>query len=624
MTDSPENQNPVSGLNYSTLWSNIEREATRKFIQYVSRREFIRLLGTGAAAAALISWRGQSQAARQTRAERARFIARQQSTQRGTLPNGIASGDTTQTSTVLWTRSTEAGTVTFEIATDEKFTNIVQTRADEATDPTLPVKVLVDGLTPATAYVYRVTDAAGTILTGKFRTPAAIGEKVALRFGVSGDWRGELRPYVSVKNAVERDLEFFVELGDSIYADIPSLDFPGEQAVTVEDFRIKHMEVYTDRYGQNILADLRAATSVLATIDDHEVTNDFAGGAPVSTDKRFAKFAGERINQTELYRNGIQVFQEFNPLHDQIYEGTDDPRMEGLPKLYRYVTYGSTAAVIVLDARSFRDDPVPQASPLVLFSAQARTTHRAAMFAEGRTMLGRQQIEDLKRDLLAAQEAGISWKFVMLPEPAQTTGWFGGNDRWEGYALERTEVMRFIEENKIQNVVFVAADIHTTFINSLAYQTDPESELKPIPAFEISTGSVAFYPPTGMAVVDGAAQFSLIAKEDYEAYQQSSIAEKDLTLLGLFTKYVTQLEGYPDLGLEDSGLDFELLKGTYVAGHTFGWTEFDIEADSQLLTVTTYGVPAYDAETAANAKDTVLALEPEIVSQFRVKPKAAR
>lgn len=622
MGNPTDNDLPKGGLNYGALWSNIEREATRKFIQYVSRREFIKMLGTSAAAAALIGMRGQSAAARQSRAARALHLAQQTSAQLGTMPNGIASGDTTQTSTVLWTRSTTPGTVRFEVATDAEFTAIIGQASADVTDPTLPVKVRIDDLTPNTPYFYRVTDAGGTTLIGQFRTAADAGVKMGLRFGVSGDWRGELRPYVGVKNVTERDLAFFVALGDTIYADIPSLDFPDEQAVTVEDYRIKHMEVYTERYDLNVWADIRAVTSILVSIDDHEVTNDFAGGAAPSSDERFASFEGDYINQTELYRNGLQVFGEFNPLRDEIYEGTGDARMDGRPKLYRYLTYGDTAAVFMLDARSFRDEAVPQANPLVIFNEASRNAFRESMFAPERTMLGRPQVEDLKRDLLAAQTAGIIWKFVMIPEPAQNTGWFGGNDRWEGYAPERTEVMQFINDNGIQNVVFVSADVHTTFINKIVYETEALGEQTPVKAFEISTGSVAFYPPTGMALVDGAAQFGLLPEDQYEAYQAATLAEKDAVLLGLFNQYITQLQAYPDLGLEDSGLDVTAFEGLPVAGHTFGWTEFDIDADTAALTVTTYGVPAFDAEFAANNRDAVLAMTPEVISRFTLNPQS--
>ncbi len=218
--------------------------------------------------------------------------------QPNTLINGIASGDTTQDSTVLWARSTVPGTVTFEYSTYADFSNIIGTIDAEVTNINLPVKVEINNLTAGTDYYYRVTDAAGDSLSGEFTTSAEIGEFQGLRFGVSGDWRGELAPYPIINNADERDLAFFVEHGDTIYADIASdaVKNPDgtrkSQVETIEEYRAKHSEVYSNRLGLNAWADLRASTSILATIDDHEVTNDFAGGADVSTDDRFAGESG--------------------------------------------------------------------------------------------------------------------------------------------------------------------------------------------------------------------------------------------------------------------------------------------------------------------------------------------
>jgi hypothetical protein len=52
-------------------------------------------------------------------------------------------------------------------------------------------------------------------------------------------------------------------------------------------------------------------------------------------------------------------------------------------------------------------------------------------------MLGNPQLERLEADLLAAQDDGIVWKFVMVPEPIQNLGPVGAADRFEGYAAER-------------------------------------------------------------------------------------------------------------------------------------------------------------------------------------------
>jgi phosphodiesterase/alkaline phosphatase D-like protein len=218
----------------------------------------------------------------------------------GTLPNGVAAGDTTSTSTVLWARGTALGGVLFEVSTDASLTPNLLTATATITTLLQPVKLEITGLTPATTYYYRATDAAGASGEGQFRTAAEIGFS-GLRFGVSGDWEGELAPYPSIANADERDLEFFVELGDTIVAG---------SATSLDEFRLKHDEVYSSYFGLNTWADLRASTSILATIDDNDVRDNFAGGAAPSSNPDFSGYPGTYINDTELYQNALQAFQE--------------------------------------------------------------------------------------------------------------------------------------------------------------------------------------------------------------------------------------------------------------------------------------------------------------------------
>jgi alkaline phosphatase D len=593
-------------FSFETLLQRIASESERRFILALTRRDFLKTLSAGMAAALTI---------RSLPDYPARATATASTAYADTMPNGVASGDTTQTSTVLWTRSTARGTVTFEVFAADV---IHSTHTAEVTDETIPVKVFVDGLVPDTEYTYRVTDAAGNTLTGRFHTPAELGTNPALRFGVSGDWRGELRPYVVLSNVAQRNLDFFMLHGDTIYADVPSRDFNARQARTLTEFRIKHNEVTSPYLNLNFWAEVRASTSVFATIDDHELTNDFAGGAHPQSNRFTAPYPEPMINQTVMYNAAMQAFHEYNPMRVETYTGTNDPRMEGRPKLYRYTTYGSTAAVIVLDARSFRDVQIPGIDSLDL---AALDTFTNALFTPGRTMLGRAQVEALKRDLLAAHEAGIRWKFVMMPEPVQQMGWFNGEDRWEGYAPERTEVLQFIEDRGIRNVVFVAADVHSTFVNNLTYQLEPTGELFSTHAWEISTGPIAYYPPTGAAIIENAANFGLVSQSALDSYRQMSIPEKDELMRDLFNFYVLRLQGLQEIGLDGEIVKAELLQGAYASGHTFGWTEFDIEAETGILTVTVYGVPPYDRAMINRNPDSILNAVPEIISQFRVTPQ---
>jgi phosphodiesterase/alkaline phosphatase D-like protein len=543
--------------------------------------------------------------------------------------NGIASGDTTKSSTILWASSNVTGKIKFEYSTSPTFSNIIDTESGIVSDSLLPVKITVNGLIPKTTYFYRVTDAEGAIATGQFRTSAPEGKQTGLRFGASGDWRGELSPYPAIANAPARNLEFFLELGDTIYADYPSPNLNQPQAQSLEDFRTKHSEVYGVRLGKNFWADLRSSTSVLATIDDHEVINDFEGGTLAASDPRFNDTTpGRLINDTQLYEKGLQAFQDYNPLRDEFYRNTGDSRTSEERKLYRYNTYGSDAATFVLDARSFRDRGLPAISNPT-DPAQVGS-FLASSFTPNRTMLGQVQLDDLKRDLLRAEDKGITWKFVTIPEPIQNLGVVGASDRYEGYAAERTELLKFINENKISNVVFVTADIHGTLVNNLTYQQGPGQPQIPTSAFEISTGSIAFDAPFGPTVARLAAAAGLINPSQQAFYNSlPTNAAKDGFIKNLIDRQLTAL-GYDPLGLDknlpntNGKIDAKLLQGEYLSTHTYGWTEFDINPANQKLTVTTYGIPFYTEAELKTNPSAVINRTPSIISQFEVNPAQSR
>lgn len=534
-----------------------------------------------------------------------------------TMPNGVAAGDTTQTSTVLWARSTALGAVNFEVATADDFENIISSASATVEDALLPVKVAIGDLTPNTDYFYRVTDAAGSMLLGYFKTNAETETYAGLRFGATGDWRGELAPYPAIKNVPDRALQFMLGIGDTIYADYasPAVDKP--QCETLEDYLMKHAEGYGSRYNINSWAGVRNTMSWIPTIDDHEVTNDYAGGADPATDERFTDDV-PYINQSSLAQNGLNAFFAYNPIADTFFESAD-PRMDGAHQIYRYFTYGKDAGLIVTDARSFRDEAVAPLESLEDIGTVLGFLN--STFEDGRTMLGRDQLDALKRDLLDAKDKGLTWKFVVMPEPIQNLGPAAAQDRYEGYAAERAELLAFIHDNEIDNVVFIAADIHGTVVNNIAYRTGGFAPDTLINAFEISTGSVAFYEPFGPTVVDLAASFGLVSEEEIAAYDAADLDGKEAFVETLINSQVDALN-LPLVGLDNQDMvDAELLEGRWTATSTFGWTEFEIDASSQELTITTYGILPYSPTEIVENTDEILAREPEVMQRFVVRPR---
>lgn len=558
------------------------------------------------------------------------------------LPNGIASGDTTQTSTVLWARSSLSGNVNFQVKDADA---VIFEQSVPVINPRKPAKLSVSNLIPGKTYSYTVTSPDGAVRTGSFKTAAADGDTPGLSFGVTGDWRGELAPYPAIKNVPSKALNFFVKLGDTIYADFPSPAVPA-QAKTLKDYRLKHNEVYSTHAGFNGFAKLQGNVSIFSVIDDHEVINDFAGGAPAASDARFGASTG-LINQTALYSNGLQAFVEYNAIDEKRYPATGDSLTDGRPDLYRAQRYGSTAAIYMLDARSFRDQELPGVTDITSptqignFVAQSFDAGKATT----RTMLGKKQLDRLKADLLAAQTDNVIWKFVMIPEPIQNLGVLAASDRFEGYASERSELLRFIDENAIKNVVFVTADIHGTVINDLTYQRR-EEVLKAITvsgnplaapqvktsAFEISTGSVAFdaaFGDTVIGLLSTVPNGNLLLAQLFAAVGVNNVTEfnalpmnvRNAAMEGFINKLLGGL-GYTQLGLGDNGLiDAKLLQGGNAALFSFGWSKFDINPDSHALKITTYGITPYTEQDMANNPAEVIGRDPQIISQLLVRPQ---
>ncbi|MGH9322835.1 MAG: alkaline phosphatase D family protein, partial [Vicinamibacteria bacterium] len=337
-----------------------------------------------------------------------------------------------------------------------------------------------------------------------------------------------------------------------------------------------------------------------------------------SSDRRFRNTPGNFINETPLFEAGLQAFHHFEPIVERFYGATGDLRTQGKRDLYRLRLFGSDAALILLDARSFRDQPLPPAAnPL---DPESVAAFLEASFDPNRTMLGEAQLDRLKSHLLLVQALGITWKFVLLPEPIQNLGILGASDRFEGYAAERTEILGFIRENQIRNVVFVAADFHGTLVNDLFYQQEVFGEQIPVEAFEIVTGPLAYDPPLGPAIVAAAFSAGLIDQSLLALYLSLPAPLKDL-FVRIGFDYQLAIYGYDELGLAGSILDAALVFGSYAASHAFGWTEFEIDAATQLLTVTVYGVDPYNGADIANDPNGVVARTPAVISRFVVAPK---
>jgi phosphodiesterase/alkaline phosphatase D-like protein len=507
------------------------------------------------------------------------------------------------------------GNLTIDVSRDHAFGDIDFSQSLKVANPLVPGKIYLSGLEANRRYFVRVTDGALERVATFFTGAAPIGTSGApegLRFGVTGDWRGDVGIYNAILNADERELDFFVKLGDTIYADVASPAVPVPQATTIDEYRAKHVENYQPTHGIDPWGELAASTQTFSMIDDHEVTNDFDGGA-------FSPSTGW-YNQGTLYVNGLQAFIEHNPIFPTTWPALGDPRTDGRPALYRSFQWGRDAAVIMLDARSFRDASLPPVSNP--FDPVEVGGFIQASFNPNRTMLGMPQLGKLLQDLAAAEAAGVTWKFVMTSMPMQSFGPLAAEDRWEGYAAERAFILSQIAALGIRNVVFVTADFHGTIVNDITVPNpaNPTQQLF-TGAFEVITGSVAYSAPAGPTFAQLGLATGAITPAQFAFYQSLPNSGKDAFITNVLDGVVSGY-GLSPMGIQDPSIDATLTVGGPIAVHHYGWTDFEVDAKSKELTITTYGVDWYTPAEAAADPQAIIARPITVRQQLVVQPRA--
>jgi alkaline phosphatase D len=150
---------------------------------------------------------------------------------RAGLPSGIASGDITQNSAVVWSRTDRPGRLVVDLTSHGRFDRAIRLRGPvTGPDADFTAQLPLRGLRPGQRYDYRIAfeDADGHLgesLEGSFSTP---GRARGVSFVWTGDTAGqgyginpELGGMAAYKAMHDTRPDFFLHSGDNIYADGP-------------------------------------------------------------------------------------------------------------------------------------------------------------------------------------------------------------------------------------------------------------------------------------------------------------------------------------------------------------------------------------------------------------------
>jgi alkaline phosphatase D len=393
------------------------------------------------------------------------------------ITHGVATGDVTDQSAIVWARADGPAELVVEIDDGREF------RAENASAFDFTAQVTLEGLSPGTAYKYRAhfENASGvpsSEVEGSFRTAPAPRDRVdAVRFIVGGDLGGhgycrEMNGGYRIFDAMDAlSPDFFIANGDMIYADelCPAEGPEGRQNVPGGFPRVSAAEIdWTDRAGLQesfwkhwryhrgdaIYQAFLARVPMYAQWDDHEVINDF--GASWSS----WPYASEREGFPKLVEAGRNAVFHYNPIG----RSPEEPQ-----RIYRSFRWGRALELFLLDGRSYRD-----------------RNDLADSEAEPKTLLGAEQLEWLAKGLLASD---ATWKVVSsdvpLSVPTGTEAARFGRDGWSngtaddfsvtsGFEQELLGLLLRLDAADLENLVFVVTDVHCAL--SIRYDLDADGD----------------------------------------------------------------------------------------------------------------------------------------------------
>lgn len=394
---------------------------------------------------------------------------------RPVFTHGVQSGDVTTGSGIVWARADRPARLLVEWATTQSFRKATRLRGPLALETTdFTAKLDLTGLPAGQHIFYRLqwqdlgdVNLLSEPMTGRFKTGPAdkhdvsfvwTGDTCGQGWGINPHWGG-LRCYETMRATLP---DFFIHSGDVIYADGPIQpevllsDGTLWRNVTTEETS-KVAETLTEfrgNYKYNLMDEnlrrFNAEVPMLAQWDDHEVFNNWYPGEMLIDDDRYTVKSASL-----LAARARRAFHEYVPLRPQETTGG---------RIFRKIAYSPLLDIFFLDLRSYR-------------GANSANVQRARSAAT--TLLGAEQLRWLKRALLASR---ATWKVIAsdMPLAIQVPDAVYGQPAFDnaangdspplGREQEIAELLRFMKQKAIRQVVWLTADVHYT----AAHYYDPD------------------------------------------------------------------------------------------------------------------------------------------------------
>ena len=384
---------------------------------------------------------------------------------------GVASGDPTDQSVILWTRlavdSLNGGgmpaqdiEVLWEVSSTDTFDDIVSSglaTAEERFGHAVHIDVPLSTGESIVFYRFRIGDYVSPI--GKTRLSSPSGSTTPIKVAAVSCQNYTDGFYNAYADLVEQSPDLVTFLGDYIYeSGVGTLD-----ATTVRlhnSDEIKDLVAYRNRYAlyrsDPLLQAAHAECPWVITWDDHEVENNYANLTPQDS----ADAEGHAARRAVAY----QAWWEHMPVR------LSPPTDESLT-IYRQFSWGDLLNLLVVDGRQYRDD---QACGDAVLSTQPACDEA---LDPARTMLGAEQEKWFSENI---NDTTKVWN-VMANQTVMTDIRLGAAvlnyDQWDGYAPDRNRILSDVVDQGVENFVVLTGDIHLAGVGQLTTDSNPTTAM---------------------------------------------------------------------------------------------------------------------------------------------------
>ena len=384
---------------------------------------------------------------------------------------GVASGDPTDQSVILWTRlaidSLNGGgmpakdiEVLWEVSSTDAFDDIVSSglvTAEERFGHAVHIDVPLSTGESIVFYRFRIGDYVSPI--GKTRLSSPSGSTTPIKVAAVSCQNYTDGFYNAYADLVEQSPDLVTFLGDYIYeSGVGTLD-----ATTVRlhnSDEIKDLVAYRNRYAlyrsDPLLQAAHAECPWVITWDDHEVENNYANLTPQDS----ADAEGHAARRAVAY----QAWWEHMPVR------LSPPTDESLT-IYRQFSWGDLLNLLVVDGRQYRDD---QACGDAVLSTQPACDEA---LDPARTMLGAEQEKWFSENI---NDTTKVWN-VMANQTVMTDIRLGAAvlnyDQWDGYAPDRNRILSDVVDQGVENFVVLTGDIHLAGVGQLTIDSNPTTAM---------------------------------------------------------------------------------------------------------------------------------------------------